>query len=228
MEREFHLPEKVLAREASLDPAFLSDERPLDVEIGCGVGLHPIRRALNFPERKLIAIEHTREKFEKFAGRLVHHPHLPNLLPVHANAISWISKNLPPQSIDQIFLLYPNPNPQRKNQRWFMMPFMHRLLLSLKNGGRLHLATNIEAYFSEALEQSSKLNLRILEKRQLGSSNLAEARTHFEKKYLARGETCFNVIFEKPDEKDVARTSNKNAKAGVGLRPERFQCADLQ
>lgn len=228
MERKFHLPEKMWEREAAIDPDFLSGNFPVDVEIGCGVGLHPIRRALNFPQRKLIAIEHTREKFEKFAGRLARHPHLPNLLPVHANAISWISKNLSAQSIDQVFLLYPNPNPHRKNQRWFMMPFIHRLLTSLKDGGRLHLATNIETYLLEALEQSSKLNLRILEKRRLGLANLREARTHFEKKYLARGETCFNVIFEKLFETDAAKISSRSVKANVELRPERCQSADPQ
>ncbi len=44
---------------------------PLDIEIGCGVGMHPLLYASAHPERFLIAIEKTREKFGKFAKKII-------------------------------------------------------------------------------------------------------------------------------------------------------------
>ncbi len=48
---------------------FSYPEMPLDIEVGCGVGLHPIQYSLANPDRFLVALEHTREKFEKFHRR---------------------------------------------------------------------------------------------------------------------------------------------------------------
>ena len=38
----------------------------LDIEIGCGVGMHPLRYAKENPSRTLLAIEHTRTRFNTF------------------------------------------------------------------------------------------------------------------------------------------------------------------
>lgn len=176
--------------------AFISLPRPLDLEIGCGVGLHPIQRSQLYPERGLVAIEHTRDKFERFWGRYVNHNKPPNLLPLHRNAIGWLSEIEPSEIFENIFLFYPNPNPKRKNQRWFCMPFFQVIRNSLLPGGRVHLATNIQAYALEAKEMGQhvwQLNIQEF------SSYTGSARTHFEKKYLERGETCFQVVFQKPE-----------------------------
>ena len=183
-------------------PANSSDfdraQEPLDVEIGCGVGLHPIQYAKAHPDRYLVAIEQTREKFEKFQRRFDHH-NLPNLLPVHANAISWISHCLQDQSVDNFFFLYPNPNPKGTdfNKRWHAMPFMENVIHCLKPTGRIHLATNIEDYAVEAKANFEQVwHLETLRYERIHAGDIVP-RTHFEKKYLARGQTCFDMIFRK-------------------------------
>ncbi len=177
---------------------FTPPARPLDVEIGCGVGLHPIQFAKAHPDRYLVAIEHTREKFEKFRRRFERH-HLPNLLPVHANAISWVSHCLGDETVDNFYFLYPNPNPKGKdfNKRWHAMPFMEKVIRCLKPNGRIHLATNETFYAIEAkanFEQVWSLKTVRFERIQAGD---VRPRTHFEKKYLARAHTCFDLIFSK-------------------------------
>jgi tRNA (guanine-N7-)-methyltransferase len=176
-------------------PAF-NESAPIDLEIGCGVGFHPIQYALKNPERCLIAIEHTREKFLSFQRRAQNHK-LTNLHPVHADAIRYVTNVLKAESVDRIFLLYPNPEPQAANKRWFRMPFFHELLEKLKPGGTIELATNIQAYAEEAKLYATEFwHLECIG--QLAIAASAEPRTHFEKKYLARGETCFDVTFLKP------------------------------
>jgi tRNA (guanine-N7-)-methyltransferase len=174
------------------------DHKPLDVEIGCGVGMHPILRAHEYPDRTLIAIEHTKEKFEKFERRIQAHHHPKNLLALHANAISVISHQLNSKSVDQFFLLYPNPYPKisDRKKRWVFLPFMKEMLHKLKIGGRLIVATNEIWYAEEVwlmMELAHGMTTCSIER----LDHLTRPRTHFEAKYLARGEICLNMVFMK-------------------------------
>lgn len=172
----------------------------VDVEIGCGVGWHPIRYALENQDRLLIAIEQTKEKFTAFRKRLSRHPALPNLQPVHADAIAWITHALPAESISRCFLLYPNPEAKNASRRWFRMPFMARLRETLKPGGELVLATNIASYADEACIYAREAwNLALLDDRTIRQRTDADfrPRTHFERKYLRQGQTCRLLTFRK-------------------------------
>lgn len=171
----------------------------VDVEIGAGQGLHAIQYAQKNPDRHLIAIERTHTKFAQMARRHQDHAELTNLFPVHADALSIFVHFLPDQSVEQIFLLYPNPYPKLKqaNLRWHNMPFMNFLKTKLKPGGRLVLATNIEDYVSEAEQKMiAAWRFQLCAKRVLGRYD--QPRTHFEKKYLARGQSCWNLVFVNP------------------------------
>jgi tRNA (guanine-N7-)-methyltransferase len=167
----------------------------LDIEIGCGVGWHPIQYARGNPDRYLVAIEHTREKFEKFKNRVSKNDVLENLLPVHANAIAWITHSLPPESVSKILILYPNPERKASNKRWIRMPFMAKLIEILKPDGKIIFATNESFYRDEIVKFAPTLGLKITEEKKLGKAD--KPRTHFEKKYLARGETCFDLVLVK-------------------------------
>lgn len=203
--RPFHPSMVPPPAQAGRDDFVFRPHPELAVEIGCGVGLHPIRYALEHPQQQMIALEHTREKFLKFSRRIANHGGIGNLLPVHANAISWICHYLPPQSVRRYFLLYPNPYPknQHRNKRWYAMPFMDYLLKTLKSGGSLTIATNLAIYAEETtafLSQYWQLHLEKWEYLQEDKTSARQfrARTHFEKKYLEGGQTCHNLVFRKP------------------------------
>ena len=176
---------------------YYTQQQPLVLEIGCGVGFHPIQYSLAHPEHNMIAIEKTKERFTKFKRRYSKHKQATNLLPVQANAIDWISQNIQPKELSQIFLLYPCPYPKNKqaNKRWFNMPFMGHLLQCLQPGGTLTLVTNEQFYFEEACERAqSTWNVTILKSEAFTSSQ--KPRTHFEKKYLEAGQTCYELIIQ--------------------------------
>ena len=167
----------------------------IDLEIGAGTGDFAIQYAQNHPERYLIAIERTTNKFTKFKNKLAD---VQNLLALHADARSVVVHCIPPDSLERIFLLYPNPYPKKKqsNQRWHNMPFFDFLLTRLKSQGELLMATNIEDYFMDyksALPQKS--GLEIIEAQAISSETVP--RTAFEKKYLLRDEKCWNVLCKK-------------------------------
>lgn len=171
----------------------------IDLEIGCGVGRFAIARAIKEPTRAIIAIEKTSERYGKFATRYNNHGSPKNLFPVHGEAASVITHYIPEQSLDSIFILYPNPYPKLKqrNLRWHNRAFMGFLLTRLQHGGQITIATNIEDYYLEALQMMENTwHLQVVENRKINDGE--PPRTHFEKKYLERDENCWNLVFKKP------------------------------
>ncbi|STY87042.1 tRNA (guanine-N(7)-)-methyltransferase [Moraxella ovis] len=168
---------------------------PLYLEIGAGKGKHALLFAKQNPDRHLIAIERTSEKFEAF-DKLVKAENLPNLSAVHADAIAYTAHHIAPNSLDGAFILYPNPEPANKNQRWLNMPFFEFLVSRLKPGATITLASNIGEYIDEAQQLLDEVWLLPYERFEIDAES---ARTHFEIKYLARGEKCQELIILKPN-----------------------------
>lgn len=164
------------------------------VEIGAGKGKHALLFSGQHPDKKLIAIERTREKFvamqkqHQLEGQR-------NLQIVHADAIPWIVHALFPAQVEQFFILYPNPEPHNATQRWLNMPFFEFLLSRLKAGGSITLVSNIPEYIAEAQQQLIEVwKLPFIQQ----DVPVDSARTHFEIKYLARGERCQELQISKP------------------------------
>lgn len=168
---------------------------PLNIEIGAGKGKHAMMFAKTHPDEYLIAIERTRNKFEAFSKLIFEH-RLDNLEAVHADAIPWLVHAIAPNSVNSTYILYPNPEQHNPNQQWLNMPFFEFLLSRLKVGGEIILATNIEGYSNHAEHQANNI-WRLPTVRQEVSPD--SQRTHFEIKYLARGETCWQLNMTKPE-----------------------------
>lgn len=164
------------------------------LEIGAGKGMHAMQFAQAHPDKRLIAIERTRNKFDVFADR-ASDLRLTNLEAVHADAIPWVVHGLPANSLDGVFILYPNPEPKSASQRWLNMPFFEFLLSRMKEQAEIILASNIESYIDEAEQQAQDL-WQLPVTREIISKT--SARTHFEIKYLERGELCQQLVITKP------------------------------
>lgn len=185
--RDFTIPKVLENVQAS--------KQPLVLEIGAGKGKHALLFANDNPHKQLIAIERTRNKFEAFA-KSAQAQNLANLTTIHADAIAWIVQALAPNSIAQIYILYPNPEQHNPNQQWLNMPFFEFLLSRLQVGGEIILATNIEKYIDNAEEQARVLWCLPTTRQEVATDS---QRTHFEIKYLARQETCWQINITKPE-----------------------------
>ncbi|WP_347456859.1 SAM-dependent methyltransferase [Acinetobacter thermotolerans] len=168
---------------------------PICVEIGAGKGKHALLFTRNNPERQLIAIERTREKFLAMQKQHALEGQS-NLQTVHADALPWVVHALYPAQVEQFFILYPNPEPHNPAQRWANMPFFEFLLSRLQTGGTITLASNIPEYIDEAEQQMQELWKLPYVKEGIPKDS---ARTHFEIKYLERGELCQQLIITKPE-----------------------------
>ena len=166
---------------------------PICVEIGAGKGKHALLFSGQNPNKKLIAVERTREKFLAMQKQ---HGIESNFQPVHADALPWVVHALFPAQIEQFFILYPNPEPHNPAQRWLNMPFFEFLISRLQEGGTITLASNIPEYIEEAQKQLIDVWKLPFVKEVIPATS---ARTHFEIKYLERGELCQQLIITKPE-----------------------------
>lgn len=188
-------PQKLSAPRDFIIPKIAQNKTlPLVLEIGAGKGKHALHFAKMNPDRTLIAIERTRTKFEAFT-KLAATQNSENLYPIHADAIAWIVHAIAPHSIARIYILYPNPEQHNPNQQWLNMPFFEFLLSRLQAGGEIILATNIENYIDNAEIQSEQIWQLPTTRNEVP---IGSQRTHFEIKYLARGERCWQLNMTKP------------------------------
>ena len=195
-ERAFQ-PHRLSAPRDFMIPTVISEnnnEQPLILEIGAGKGKHALIFAAQHPDHHLVAIERTRNKFDAFL-KLATKEMLPNLDAIHADAIAWIVHAIKPKSIAKIFILYPNPEQHNLNQQWLNMPFFEFLLSRLQSEGQIILVTNIESYMINAEQQATKVWCLPNSCYQVPTHS---QRTHFEIKYLARKETCWELSMRKP------------------------------
>jgi tRNA G46 methylase TrmB len=78
------------------------------------------------------------------------------------------------------------------------MPYFSKLLEVLRPEGAITFATNEQFYFDELVEYGVRdWNLNLKGRRTFTRDDLPAPRSHFEKKYLERGEACYEVVFEK-------------------------------
>ncbi len=174
----------------------------VDLEIGCGVGWHPIQYAQKNPNRCLIALEHGRDRFQSFSRRLARHAELKNLQAWQADAIPYLTHRMPSQSLDRVMIYYPNPYPKNSqaNKRFHRMPFFEILQDRMKSGATLEIRSNEAAYIADAkdwllnrwgmtLQSHSRIS-------KLTDFNFS-AVTHFEQKYFQRGELLDFIVFNK-------------------------------
>ncbi len=183
--RNFIIPNIVIENKHNL---------PLLLEIGAGKGKHALGFVSQNPDKHLVAIERTRNKFDAFA-KLTALQNAPNLDAIHADAIAWIVHTIAPSSVAKIFILYPNPEQHNPNQQWLNMPFFEFLLSRLRDDGEVVLVTNIESYMDNAAKRATEI-WRLPNTRY--QVPIDSQRTHFEVKYLARGETCWELSMRKP------------------------------
>ena len=188
--RKFQLSPK----SKSIDFSFLDNERPIDFEIGAGVGWHAIQFGKAHPDRQLVAIERTRNKFLSLKLRLENHPEIKSVFAYNADAVQLIAAA--DVKMDRVYILYPNPYPKNKAQRWIHMPFFEALVGKLKPHGEIIIASNIPTYMNEVRDHYKRYGLAIQKEIDIleeYNSGHWSPRTHFEKKYLLRSEPCLQI-----------------------------------
>lgn len=122
-------------------------QAPCVVEIGFGMGKSLVEQAQSHPETDFIGIE----VHAPGVGKLLDEADkrgLTNLRVYREDALAVLADCLAEASIDTLQLFFPDPWPKKKHhkRRIVQLPFVELVRSRLKSGGKLHMATDWQAY----------------------------------------------------------------------------------
>lgn len=136
-----------------LDLNNLFSGRPVWLEIGFGGGEHLVHQAANNPDVGIIGAEPYINGVAMLLGK-IRRAGVSNLA-VYPGDVRDLFDVLPQASIDRAFLLYPDPWPKTRHHRRRFVTAEHLTPLArvLKPGSVFRVATDIEDYVRQTLEE---------------------------------------------------------------------------
>ena len=140
------------------------DEKPIWLEIGFGGGEHLFRQAKLNPDIGFIGCEPYQNGVAKLMGKLITNPC--ENIKLYDGDVRYIFDVLAKNSISKVFLLYPDPWPKKRHhrRRFVTHEFLAPLYKSMKPGSILRIATDIEDYVRQALQEVPKAGFQRLAK----------------------------------------------------------------
>lgn len=176
------------------------NEKPVEVEIGCGKGRFLINSAMAYPEINYIGIERALRYFRIMKERVVRRE-LANVRLLRDDAVYFVERFIPDGAVSAYHIYFPDPWPKKRHRkrRLFNTRFLEEIERTLAAGGTLDFATDYVEYFEEIqalLEASDRLDVlgEIPERvRELGRDL-----TNFETKYTAEGRAIHRGAYVKP------------------------------
>lgn len=136
-----------------LDPGALFAGNPVWLEIGFGGGEHMVHQAARNPGVGILGCEPYINGVAMLLGK-IRRAEVTNVA-VHPGDVRDLFDVLPQGSVDRAFLLYPDPWPKaRHHRRRFVTPeHLKPLSRALKPGAVFRVATDIEDYVRQTLDQ---------------------------------------------------------------------------
>lgn len=182
-----------------LDTEAMFGGKPVWLEIGFGGGEHMVHQAASNPDVGIIGAEPYINGVAMLLGK-IRKAEVDNVK-VHPGDVRDMFDVLAPQSISRAFLLYPDPWPKTRHHRRRFVTEEHLVPLHrvLKPGAIFRVATDIEDYVRQTLEEVPRFGFEWLATR---PSDWREPwddwiSTRYEQKALREGRTPHYLTFRK-------------------------------
>lgn len=182
-----------------LDLEALFGGKPVWLEIGFGGGEHLVHQAANNPDVGIIGCEPYINGVAMLLGK-IRRAQVSNLA-VHPGDARDLFDVLPDASLDRAFLLYPDPWPKARHhrRRFVTQEHLEPLARVLKPGAIFRVATDIEDYVRQTLEEVPRFGFEWLAE---GPSDWRESwddwiSTRYEQKALREGRVPHYLTFRR-------------------------------
>jgi len=170
---------------------------PLDVDLGCGDGDLLCELARRHPERNFLGID-------KLAGRIAKACRkagaLDNVRILKVESSYAVRYLLPESSIENFYLLFPDPWPKRRHHRRRIITsdFLDSIHRALEPGGFFHIATDQLDYFEQmrTIVASTSRKLECLMHSSFGE-DVGLPQTKFERRFRERGAPIYRLALRK-------------------------------
>lgn len=128
-------------------PAIFGNDRPLALEIGCGIGDFIAKTATDNPGTNFIAIDYYNKGCDKTCRRLEKQG-ISNVRVARVEAREFMAAQLPPHSLTAVYINCPDPWPKKRHRKRRLVnnEFIDFLTNYLQSGGDFFFATDFEDY----------------------------------------------------------------------------------
>lgn len=125
----------------------------VSVEYCSGNGDWILEKAAMHPERNWVAVEKRFDRVRKIWSKLKNQG-IKNLLIVHAEALTFTRHYLPSESVDEVYINFPDPWPKFKHakNRLLQHPFLNELSRVLPTGKKVVFVTDALPYLEETIK----------------------------------------------------------------------------
>lgn len=177
-----------------------ANDRPVELEVGFGKGTFLVETSQSHPDVNYVGIEIDRGLTLYVAGRVAKRK-LANVRLVCADAGVFIRDHVGTASLHAVHVYFPDPwwKQRHRKRRVFTADFAAELARSLAPGGHLHLATDVEEYFTVMLQIVAQ-RPELIRVESVPSTPLvpsSEGVTNFQRKALAQGRQVWRATFRK-------------------------------
>jgi tRNA (guanine-N7-)-methyltransferase len=154
---------------------------PWEVELGFGKGRYLLGRALAEPAGRFLGVEMASRYYRLLVGRAARRG-AANLVAVRGEALAVLATVLPRHFARAVHVYFPDPWPKARHhrRRLFDPESVDLVLALLAPGGRLHFASDFQAYGELVAEEPWPDG----------------ARTNYEAKYMAEGRPIVRLVAE--------------------------------
>ena len=181
----------------TLDLSPFLQGRDLWLEIGFGGGEHLVHMAQTYPDVGIVGCEPYINGVAMLLGK-IREANVPNLR-VHAGDARDLFDVLPAGSVSKVFLNYPDPWPKKRHhRRRFLTPeHLEALAEVMHTGAELRVATDIEDYVRQTLEEVPRAGFEWTAERSVDWKTPWSdwISTRYEQKALREGRTPHYLTF---------------------------------
>lgn len=141
---------------------YFKNDNPLILELGCGKGEYSVGLGKKYPDKNYIGVDIKGARIW-YGAKSVMDEKLPNIAFLRTR-IDFIDAFFGVDEVDEIWLTFSDPQPQKPNKRLSSKHFVDLYKKFLKPGGLIHLKTDNDLLFESTLEQIQEHGYVLLEK----------------------------------------------------------------
>jgi tRNA (guanine-N7-)-methyltransferase len=180
--------------------AVFGNAHPVEIEVGFGKGLFLLNTATARPDVNFLGVEIER-KYQLFTANRLAKRGLLNVRLGCADARLFLRDYVTAESVRAIHVYFPDPwwKQRHRKRRLWTLAFAAECVRVLRQGGRLHIATDVEEYFGVmAALLADQRSLRPLPPPdEKTPEHDLDFLTNFERKARKAGEAVYRAVYEK-------------------------------
>ena len=140
---------------------FFKNDNPIVLELGCGKGEYAVQLGKKYPDKNYIGVDIKGARIW-FGAKEVEDEGLKNIAFIRTR-IDFIDKFFSDGEVDEIWLTFSDPQPNKDRKRHSSRTFIEKYLKFLKPAGIIHLKTDSDLLFESTLDEIKEFNYDLLE-----------------------------------------------------------------